>query len=55
MLGRTADKDFVDQHADDLRLFPDVPETYWAYYPIVEASNSHEYKKTNGAEDWLGL
>lgn len=52
MLGRSADKDYVDAHADELRKFTDVDAGYWAYYNIAEAANSHDYVKTNGIEDW---
>ena len=30
MLGRSADEDYVDHYMDQLRLFPDVAEDYWA-------------------------
>ena len=43
MLGRAADKDYVDDHMDELRQFPDVSKTNWAYYNIVEATNAHDY------------
>ena len=36
MLGRAADEDFVDEHADELTPFSDI-EKHWAYYHIVEA------------------
>lgn len=55
MLGRAADEDYVDRHADALRQFPDVSKTHWAYYNIMEATNAHDYGMDNGVEDWLGL
>lgn len=55
MLGRAADEAFVDRHSDELRQFPDVPESYWAYYNIMEATNAHDFGMENGAEDWTGL
>ena len=55
MLGRAADEAFVDRHSDELRQFPDVPESYWAYYEIMEATNAHDYTKGNGVEDWTRL
>ena len=55
MLGRAADEDYVDRHADALRQFPDVSKTHWAYYTIMEATNAHDYGMDNGVEDWLGL
>ena len=55
MLGRAADEAFVDRHSDELRQFPDVPESYWAYYEIMEATNAHDFGMENGAENWTGL
>ena len=52
MLGRSADKDYVDQHAEALHRFPDVPATYWAYYSIAEAANAHDYTKDGSGEHW---
>ena len=55
MLGRSADKAFVDSHADTLTQFDDVSRTYWAYYQIMEATNAHDYKMSGGVEDWTRL
>ena len=55
MLGRSADQNFVEQHSEELRVFPDVPESYWAYYQIMEATNSHDYSMGNGNETWQSL
>lgn len=55
MLGRSADKDFVDQYKDELRMFPDLTTGHWAYYQIMEATNAHDYTLTNGIENWTGL
>ena len=55
MLGRSADEDFVDDHADDLIHFTDLKDSYWAYYNIMEATNAHTYRQSNGAEDWKTL
>ncbi len=52
MLGRAADEDYVDEHADDLVTFPDVRSSFWGYYSIMETVNDHEYVKLNGLEDW---
>ena len=32
--------------------FSDVPDGYWAYWEILEASVSHDYEKTAGGEVW---
>lgn len=53
MLGRSADRTFIDAHPD-LHAFQDVPPTHWAYYDICEAVNGHDYEKT-GQERWTAL
>lgn len=55
MLDRSADKAYVDRHADKLEQFTDVPDTHWAYYEVAEATNTHDYERTNSGEDWTGL
>lgn len=55
MLGRVADEDYVDDHADELRTFPDVSVSDWAYYNIIEATNSHDHKGSGSSESWTGL
>ena len=55
MLDRSADEDYVDSHTASLRQFTDLADTHWAYYDIMEATNTHDYTKRNGAEDWTGL
>ncbi len=54
MLGRAADEDFVDEHADELTPFSDI-EKHWAYYHIVEATNDHDYTKPSSGENWTRL
>ena len=54
MLGRAADEDFVDEHAEDLTPFSDI-EKHWAYYHIVEATNDHNYTKPSSGENWTKL
>lgn len=51
MLGRSADRTFIDTHPD-LQTFQDVPPTHWAYYDICEAVNGHDYEKTGQQERW---
>jgi len=54
MLGRSADTAYVDGR--EVRAYPDVLRTHWAYYEIAEASNAHGYTKdAAGAETWTGL
>ena len=52
MLGRAADRDYVIDHQADLVQFTDLNRTYWGYYQIMEATNAHDYTKSNGTENW---
>ena len=54
MLGRAADEDFVDEHAEKLTQFSDI-EKHWAYYHIAEATNDHDYTKPSSGENWTRL
>lgn len=51
MLGRSADRTFINTHPD-LQTFQDVPPTHWAYYDICEAVNGHDYEKNGQQERW---
>ncbi|MEG1243072.1 MAG: S-layer homology domain-containing protein, partial [Oscillospiraceae bacterium] len=52
MLDRAGDKSFIDK-ATGLKLFPDVAKANWAFYEIVEATNSHNYTRDKaGNELW---
>ena len=54
MLNRTCDRNFVD--GGSVRTFTDVPMSHWAYYQIMEATNSHTHRyDTDGYETWIGL
>ena len=55
MLGRSADKDYVEDYKENLMLFTDLSSSHWAYYDIMEATNAHGYTKVNNVEDWTGL
>ena len=55
MLARNADHDFIDVYPHQLQRFADVDILHWAYYDIVEASNSHDYKKDTEREIWLEI
>ena len=56
MLERAADESYVDNHADALTNFADLPTSYWAYYQIMEAANGHVYTKdSKGNETWTKL
>jgi uncharacterized repeat protein (TIGR02543 family) len=51
MLDRAADKSYVDNHPN-LTHFLDVSEKYWAFYDIMEGSNTHDYIRYHGDEVW---
>lgn len=55
LLGRSPDRAYIDGHSADLRQFPDLESSYWAYDDIVEATNAHRYQKGDGREDWTAL
>ena len=55
MLGREADRGYVNTHTDTLVQFNDLTRIHWAYYDIMEAVNEHEYTRTYGTEDWTRL
>lgn len=53
VLGRAADKDYVAGNLKNIVTFPDVPNTHWAYYAVLEAANAHKVPVVDGAERWL--
>lgn len=55
MLGRGADEAYVNSHTADLRSFAGVPASYWAYYAVCEAANTHAHTETDGKETWISL
>ena len=55
MLDRSADEDYVDSHTASLRQFTDLADTHWAYYDIMEATNTHDYTKDTDGETWADL
>jgi hypothetical protein len=57
LLGREADRAYIDANLSSLNRFSDLKNAYyWAYYNIMEAANSHiaEYSD-GGGEVWIGL
>lgn len=57
VLNRYADKTWVQEHKNLIVHFIDVGQDHWAYYPIVEATNGHDYtRKSDGKnENWIQL
>lgn len=53
MLDRKADEAFVDGHLTELITFTDVDKSHWAYYPIMEATNGHEFVRDANKIDEL--
>ena len=51
LLHREADASAIAGNPN-VRLFPDVPTTYWAYGEIMEATISHAYDDSTGRETW---
>lgn len=45
-LKRKVDPKSLSEILDLLKIFPDVPQNYWAYYEILEAANDHDYYLT---------
>lgn len=52
MLGREADQDYIDRSSAALADFVDLSGSHWAYYTIMEATNSHDYTSTSAGEAW---
>lgn len=52
MLGRNADESYIDRNADELVSFVDLSKTHWAYYTIMEATNTHDYTTSSNGESW---
>ena len=53
MLERTADAGYVQNHRGSLIQYTDLSSSHWAYLPIMEASNAHDYtRNSDGSETW---
>lgn len=55
MLGRSADKSLIDEHAGEIRQFTDLSDSYWCYYNIMEATNTHDFTAEDNTETWTAL
>lgn len=54
LLERIPDKEYIDNNLDKLIDFVDVRDnTYWAYYEIFEAANTHYIRFVNGFAKWV--
>lgn len=52
MLGRSADREYVEDNSGSLRSFADLSRDHWAYFEIAEAVNVHEFNRLSGNEVW---
>lgn len=34
---------------------PDVPNTHWAYWDMLEATTDHKFDKSSGSEKWTSF
>ncbi len=55
MLNRVADKEYIEENFDEVLTYPDLNESHWAYYEILEASNWHDHKVENNTEFWTDI
>ncbi|MBP3966683.1 InlB B-repeat-containing protein [Paenibacillus lignilyticus] len=52
MLERYSDRSYVDSNRVKINQYVDLTSKHWAYYDIVEATNSHHYDKAVDSETW---
>lgn len=52
MLGRGADKNFIQGHTGEIVRFADLSKRHWAYYTVMEAANAHAHEGSAGQETW---
>lgn len=57
MENRAADMTFIVENLKDMRTFSDLPFQHWAYGPMMEAANSHDYmrEQENTYEIWINI
>ena len=54
VLGRQADR-YTVYTEDGIRIMPDVPDTHWAYWDMLEATTDHQFAKQDGEEKWTSF
>jgi hypothetical protein len=52
VIERVADKDYINKNIAALHNFNDISTAHWAFYDIMEASNSHNVKANTMPEAW---
>jgi hypothetical protein len=51
---RSADTEYVNKNLSSLNRFADLTDkSYWAYYDIVEAANTHSAVTSSDSETWV--
>ena len=51
---RAADKDYINKNLSAVNSFADLKDkTYWAFYDIIEAANTHNLVNTASGEMWV--
>lgn len=55
MLNRFADESYVDNNKDKISLFTDVDKNHWGYYPIIEATNGHEFERVDNSKNEIWI
>ena len=51
MLNRFADEEYVDHNLNKIINYTDIDKSHWAYYPVVEATNGHNYERKGNGKD----
>lgn len=52
--GRAADTEYISKNLSKLNRFDDLSDKgYWAYYPIIEAANTHKAVINAEGETWV--
>ena len=56
MLDRNGNGRFVDNYLNDMVSYVDLSDDDWAFYPIMEAANGHDYLRlANRQEKWIKI
>ena len=57
MINRVLNRDPVDSGdlLPDMRTWTDNQPGTWYYFAVQEATNSHEYTRPDGHEDWTEI
>lgn len=52
LLERTADTKYIANNLSKLNTFTDLSKAHWAYYPVMEAANTHTGRVNTNGETW---